>query len=133
MVPRVLDWQSILMLAQEAADQAAGAGDAKPPGMPGLFSNIMFPVLLTVAVVLLLNPFGKREDKKQKELIASLKKNDRVLLVGGIYGLIVQVRPEGDEVVLKIDEDLGTKITVTKAAILRKIDKAEAAQEKPSV
>jgi preprotein translocase YajC subunit len=109
-----------------AVEEAAKAAPVNP------LSTLWLPILLSIAVVLLLNPFGKKEDKKQKQLIESLKKNDRVLLIGGIYGRIVLVKPDEDEVVVKVDEDRDLKLTVTKSAILRKIEKGEETKEKPA-
>lgn len=117
-----MDWASWVMLAAEEA--------AKPAAPSSPFETLWIPILLSLAVVLLLNPFGKKEDKKQKQLIESLKKNDRVLLIGGIYGRIVLVKPEEDEVVVKVDEDRELKLTVTKSAILKKIEKVEESKEK---
>lgn len=117
----MVDFSGWVLLAAEEAAKA-------PPASP--LNSLWLPILLSVAVVLLLNPFGKKEDKKQKQLIESLKKNDRVLLIGGIYGRIVLVKPDEDEVVVKVDEDRDLKLTVTKSAILRKMEKTEEAKEK---
>jgi len=44
-----------------------------------------------------------------------LKKNDRVRTIGGILGVVLDVRD--DEIVLKIDEANNTKIRVIPSAI----------------
>ena len=122
------DLPALILLAYQAVEEAVEA-PAPEPGLGSLFNSLAFPVLLTVLVILLFNPFGKREDKKQKEFIESLKKNDRVILAGGIYARIVNVKPIEDEVVVKVDEDRDFKMTVTKAAILKKVEKGEKADE----
>jgi len=54
--------------------------------------------------------------KKQKELrefLRNLKKGDRIITTGGIYGTIIAL--EDDTVVLKISEN--TKIRISRSAI----------------
>jgi preprotein translocase YajC subunit len=47
--------------------------------------------------------------------MSGLKKNDQVRTVGGIIGSVVEVKP--DVVVLKVDENSNTKITVARGKI----------------
>jgi hypothetical protein len=42
------------------------------------------------------------------------------------------VKPDDDEVVVKVDEDRDLKLTVTKSAVLRKIEKGEEVPAKPT-
>ena len=113
----------LLLAFQAAAPEAAPAAPAAEP--PNIFSSMLFPLVATAAILLLVNAFRPREDKKQKALIDSLKKNDRILLAGGVYARIVNVRPDADEVVVKVDENRDVKMTVTKSAVLRKVEKSE--------
>ena len=122
----MIDPAVFLLLAFQAPAPAAPAGPAEQPDM---FSTLLFPLVATAAILILFNSFRPREDKKQKSLIESLKKNDRILLVGGVYARIVNVRPDADEVVVKVDEDRDVKMTVTKAAILRKLEKSDKDEE----
>jgi preprotein translocase YajC subunit len=114
-----------LLLAQAAADPA--------PAQPmGPFGTMTIPIILSIVVLLVMSMMPRREDKKLKQMMDSLKKNDRELLVGGIYGRVVLVKPNEDEVVVRVDEDRDVKLTVTKSAILKKIEKTEEAGEKPA-
>jgi preprotein translocase subunit YajC len=70
-------------------------------------------VLLALIVSTLLG--GRREKKKYEQIMSSIKKNDQVRTVGGIIGSVVEVKP--DVVVLKIDENSNTKITVVRTKI----------------
>lgn len=74
---------------------------------------------------MLIRPEQRRNRQKQA-LIGGLKKNDKVLTVGGIYGIVANVKPDEDEVVIKIDEDKDVKIRVSKSSIAQVI----VAQEK---
>jgi preprotein translocase YajC subunit len=48
-------------------------------------------------------------------MLSSIKKNDSVRTVGGIIGSVVEVKP--DVVVLKVDENSNTKVTVARSKI----------------
>lgn len=61
----------------------------------------------------------RKEQRKRREMLSALKKNDRVITIGGIYGVVTNVHREADEVTLKIDESTNTKIRVSLNAIAR--------------
>lgn len=88
-----------------AADPAAGGG------------NAMLLVMLAVfGAMILFTAFGsRRERKKRQQMLGAIKKHDRVVTAGGIIGSVVELKDE--TVVLKVDEDTNTRITVTKTAI----------------
>ncbi|MGN6506297.1 MAG: preprotein translocase subunit YajC, partial [Tepidisphaeraceae bacterium] len=58
-------------------------------------------------------------DKERKDMIAALKKGDRVQTIGGVLGSVVQV--DGDEIVVKVDETTNSKIRFVRSAIQRVI------------
>lgn len=94
--------------------QAGGAQET-----PGIFA--MFWPILAIAFLfyfLLVRP-QRREQSQRDVMIASLKKNDRVVTIGGIYGVITNIRREADEVTIKVDEATNTKLRVTLGAIAR--------------
>lgn len=57
---------------------------------------------------------GSAERQREKEALASLKKNDRVITVGGIIGTIADLTND-DEVTLKVDD--GTRMKFRRSAI----------------
>lgn len=61
----------------------------------------------------------QRCDASHKGLLQNLKKNDRVVTIGGIYGVVVNVQREQDEVTIKVDESTNTKLHLTFNAIAR--------------
>ena len=91
-----------------------GGGGAQPP--PSLFSSplILFGLLALVFYFMLIRPQSK-EKKHRAAMLAALKKNDRVVTIGGIVGTVLQVKE--DEVTLKVDESSNTKITFLRSAI----------------
>jgi preprotein translocase subunit YajC len=104
-------WAQIILLAQE--------GEASAEGM---FSPLrIFTLWLPMGLLfywLLLRPQGK-ERANRKNLLESLKKNDRIVTIGGIYGVVSNVRQDSDEVTIKVDEATNTKLKVTRASIAR--------------
>ena len=109
--------------------QAAEAPPAAPASPWGGLQQ-MLPMLVMMFVVfyfLMIRPQNKQR-KQREAMIGSLKKNDRVFTSFGIYGIIKQVRPEDNEVVLCIDESKDVRIRVSKASIAG-LDKAAGKSE----
>ena len=91
----------------------AGGATGKATGGLDFFPMMIMAVLLALIVSTVLG--GRREKKKFEAMMSSIKKNDQVRTVGGIIGSVVEVKP--DVVVLKIDENSNTKITVVRSKI----------------
>src|SRR5262245_42827178 len=91
----------------------AQAPAADPPPGSGILS-ILPGIIIVVALfwMMIVRP-EKRKQQAQKDLLDGLKKNDRVVTIGGIYGVVMDVDRPGDKVTLKIDESNNTKIKVT--------------------
>ena len=65
---------------------------------------------------------GPRKKKQQhRQMVQTLQKNDRVRTIGGIIGVVVDVRD--DEITLKVDESNNTKIKVISSAIGKNLSK----------
>jgi len=81
---------------------------------------MMFPLALIFLLFyfLIMRP-ERRKQADHKSLLESLKKNDRVITIGGIYGVVANVQRDDDRVTLKIDEANNTKIDVTFNSIAR--------------
>jgi preprotein translocase subunit YajC len=106
------------LLAQDAGGAAGGGG----AGAFGLWPAVI--VSLIAMYLLMIRPERARE-KELKARLENLKKNDRVLTASGIYGVVMNVRREVDEVTLKIDEDTGAKLRCTMRSIARVLESAE--------
>ena len=81
----------------------------------------MLPALAMIAVLfyfLMVRP-ERRKQAAHRNLLEALKKNDRVVTIGGIYGVVMNVDRTADEVTLKVDEATNTKIRVTYGSISR--------------
>lgn len=96
--------------------QAQGGGAAASP--LGALGNIL-PILLIIGIFyfLIIRPQQKRE-KERKNMIASIKKGDKVLTAGGIYAVVDSVKDD-DIVVMKISGN--TKAEFSKNSIQSKV------------
>jgi len=93
------------------------AGGQKPTSfMP---TQLIFLVFLFVVMYFLLFRGPRRQQQQHRQMVQSLKKNDRVRTIGGIYGTVIEVK--GDEVVLKVDESNNTKLRVSTSAISKNL------------
>lgn len=95
-----MNWMWVVPLFAEAepAQPGAGAGNG--------LSALLFP-MAAIAVFwyfLLLRP-QKRDQAKRDNLLKELKKNDRVVTIGGIIGTVANLTPDGKEVTLKVDDN----------------------------
>ena len=73
----------------------------------------------------------RRKQAAHREQLEALKKNDRVVTIGGLYGVVMNVQRDADKVTLKVDETNNTTIRVTFGAIARIVGD-EPSGEKPA-
>lgn len=95
--------------------QDAPAGSGQPPGMlDSLMSGMLFPLLLCgiVFYFIVLRPEQKAR-KAKMAMLDAMKKGDRVLTSGGLYGSVVQVQEQ--IVTLQVDE--GVRMRFARSAI----------------
>jgi preprotein translocase subunit YajC len=92
---------------------AKGSSGGGPTG--GSTSMLIFIVGIFVIMYFIMFREPKKRQRQQQQMIQSLKKNDKVRTIGGIIGVVVDVKD--DEVTLKIDESNNTKIKVAASAI----------------
>jgi preprotein translocase subunit YajC len=115
-----------LIFAQGGAaqDPAPGGGGFGGGGLTQLI--FMGSIIMVMFYFMLIRPNKKREQER-KSMLSALKKNDHVVTVGGIKGIVANVKPEEDEVVLKIDEATGAKLRVVLSSIARIVQAEEGA------
>jgi len=121
-MPSLLD--TVPLLFAENAPAANPNGGSSGP-------MSLLPLLLAAGVwgyFLLIRP-QQQQDRKRREMMGALKKNDRVITTGGLYGTVISVDGDQDRVVLRVDDDRGVKLTFSKSAIGKVID---AGADKPA-
>ena len=112
-------------------DQPSGPGPdgtvppKKPEGLFGGGGGSMLPLLMMMVVIMIIFTMrgSRREKKKRAQMIAALQKGDKVQTVGGIIGTVVQVRDS--DLVLKVDESTGAKISFSRSAVQTVLDQKE--------
>lgn len=75
----------------------------------------MFLPLILIFIVFyffIIRPQKKKEDTRKK-MIEAVKKNDKVITIGGIHGTVTQV----DDTSVLIQVDTNTKVRVEKSAL----------------
>jgi preprotein translocase subunit YajC len=104
-----------------AATTAADPNASRPAGPTGPSSYMQLFFIGGIIVIMYFIMFRepKKRQRQQQKMIQSLKKNDKVRTIGGIIGVVVDVK--GDEVTLKVDESNNTKIKVAASAIGKNI------------
>jgi len=79
------------------------------------YSTFIFIAIMLVLFYFMLFRGPQKQKQQQKQMIQSLKKNDKVRTIGGIIGTVVDVKE--DQVLLKVDESNNTKIWFLASAI----------------
>ena len=108
------------MFAQNdgGAGAPAGGAPAGGAGQPEVNPLVQMAPMLIMFVVLfyfiVMRP-QQREQRRRQELLNALKKNDKVLTIGGIIGTIVDFSNDGQRVTLRVDD--GTRIKFTRSSI----------------
>jgi preprotein translocase subunit YajC len=92
-------------------------------GPSGSFWQLILPFLPIIPLFyfLFIMP-QQQQEKKRRAMIDSLKKNDKVLTTGGIYGTVMSVDAKNDKVVLRVDDERGVKLAFTRASVGRVIE-----------
>ncbi len=114
-------WVRCLELLTIFADAAPAGGGGAPANNNGSGGSLFFPAIILIlglGYVMLIMPERKKQ-KAFRDQIANLKKNDRIVTIGGIYGTVANIQREADKVTVKIDDQ--TKIDFTLGAISRVI------------
>ena len=82
------------------------------PGGQLLTMILPFGLIILVFYFLIIRPQNKKQ-KDTKQMLAAVKKNDKVVTIGGIRGVIVSVKD--DTVIVKVDDNV--KLEISKSAI----------------
>jgi len=97
----------VLYLLMGTPQGAEGA-----PAGGGLMTFLPFVAIIAIFYFLIIRPQNKKQ-KETKEMLAALKKGDKVVTIGGIHGTIQTVKEQ--TVIVKVDG--ATKIEFSRSAI----------------
>ncbi len=93
-----------------------------------LIVTFVIPIAFMFGVFyfLLIRPQRKQE-KQRQEMLKALQKNDKVVTIGGIHGVVANVRSQDNTVVLKVDESGKVRLKVSRSAVSRLLSGEEQA------
>jgi len=101
-----------------------GTGGAnQDPGSNMVFTLVSFGLVFVVFYFLIIRPQNKKQ-KEAKKMLASLKKGDKVQTIGGLRGVVVQVKEKEDTIIIRIDETV--KMEFVRSAIATVIEQKPA-------
>ena len=96
---------------------AMGIGEGGPTsGGSGMIGFLPIIIIFVIFYVLLIRPQQKKEQQRLK-MISELKKGERVVTQGGIYGTVVDVKE--NKIILEVSERV--KIAFTKNAVSQRL------------
>jgi preprotein translocase subunit YajC len=97
--------------------QIAPTSQPAAPASPADFlRSPLIPLILVIVVFWWVMSRGRtKERQRYDQMLSALKKNDRVQTIGGVLGVVVDVRD--NEVVLKVDEASNVKMRFNRTAI----------------
>ncbi len=99
---------------------AAPAGQAAGQQASAWPTILMFGAIILVMYLFMIRP-QRKQQKEMQEFRNALKKGDKVVTVGGIYGEIVEVNEK--TVLIKVDGDV--KLRVDKQGLVKDYSDAE--------
>ena len=111
---------AILLMGPAAAP--AGADGQQPSAWPTI---IMFGAIILVMWLFMIRP-QRKQQKELEKFRNELKKGDRVITAGGIYGTVAEISDR--TVLLKVDGEV--KLRVDKSSIVRDSSDVQAEQQK---
>ena len=92
----------------------------QPQAEPTFFQQYSFLILMILIFVVMYFFMIRPQQKKQKEVVKwreSLKKGDKIVTVGGIYGTVAEVK----DTFLIVEIDNNVKIRVDKSSVVKDI------------
>jgi len=87
-------------------------GSGTGGGAQGLIGLLPFVAIFAIFYFLIIRP-QKKKQKETQRMLDDLKKGDRVVTIGGIHGVVQNVRESS--VILKVDENC--KVEFSRSAI----------------
>ena len=97
---------------------------APAPAAPGGMNPILMFLPIVALMIFMMYRNSRRQSNEVQTMLSTLEKNDKVLTHAMIYGTIVAVNPNEDEVTIRVDDN--TRLKMTKGAIARNLTKEQA-------
>ncbi|MBN1902883.1 preprotein translocase subunit YajC [Candidatus Sumerlaeota bacterium] len=86
----------------------AGNGAQKPQDFNQLLFIGMFVMIGFSFYLIIMRPY-KKEQSEKKRLLENLKKGDKVVTIGGIHGVVVEIEEADNSLVLEVAKNVRMK------------------------
>ena len=98
---------------------------AQDAGGGSVWSTVLLLVPIPFLFYFILIRPQQQQEHKRRSMIDTLKKNDKVITTGGLYGTVISVDPKQNKVVLRVDDERGVKLAFTRASVARVIETSD--------
>jgi preprotein translocase subunit YajC len=109
-----------LLMAAPPADGAAGGGGVLMTFMP-------FILIIAIFYLLIIRPQNKKR-KETERMLGALKKGDKIVTIGGLYGVIQSVKER--TVIIKVDDNVKLEFLRSAVSSVEAPAKEEKTEEK---
>lgn len=99
------------------ADGAPGSNNGPAPSGGGFGQLFIFLPLIALLIFMMIasSRKQKKEQAARQQMLASIKRSDRVQTVGGVIGSVQEL--SDSELVLRVDESSGTRVRFSRSAV----------------
>ena len=103
----------------------------EPGAAPGLVSMLLPIMVIAMLFYFLMVLPEKRKRADVGRMQQNLKKNDRIVTIGGILGVVVNTQAGGGKVTIRVDESNNTRLEILRSSVARVLsdEKSETANE----
>ena len=98
------------------------ASETTPQGNPLVNMLVIMVPMIVLFYFLLIRPQRKQEAQR-RAMIDSLKKTDRILTTGGLFGSVTNVTD--DEITVRVDDARDVKVRIAKSTISAVVNRKE--------
>ena len=88
----------------------AAAAEAPAQG-GGATMWIMLILIFVIMYIFMIRPQQKQQ-KELREFRSSLKKGDKIVTAGGIYGTVVELKDDGKKIIILVDDGVKLKMDI---------------------
>jgi preprotein translocase subunit YajC len=91
-----------------------------PAAEPFDFKRFAMMIIVTgiLFYLIMLRP-QRRKEQEARDRLNNIKENERVVTIGGIHGVVTNVRRDQGRVTIRVDETTGAKLQINLSAIAR--------------
>ena len=108
-----------------------GDGNGQPPC--SWQTLLLMGGVFVIFYLLLIRPQQKKQkeaERKKQEMLDNLARNDHVMTIGGIHGVVTNVGD--DEITIRIDDKTDARMRVSRDAVSRVLGEEDEEQEEES-